>query len=334
VPPPPRLLDRVRSLLRTRHYSLRTERTYLEWIRRYILFHEKRHPTTLGPAHLEAFLTYLAVEREVAASTQNQALSAVLFLYRQVLGRKDFQTSQDGLWARRPRRLPTVLSPAEVARLLGALPTAFGLFGRLLYGSGLRLMEALRLRVKDLDFDMLQIMVRDAKGENERATILPASLVPDLRRQLHIVHLIHEQDLAQGHGRVYLPHGLERKYPSASEERMWQYVFPARELSLDPRSSLLRRHHLDPGSIQKAVRQAAARAGLDKHVTPHTLRHCFATHLLANGYDIRTVQELLGHKDVKTTMIHTHVLQRGGYAGKSPLDGIPPRPPRAEEKPT
>jgi integron integrase len=321
------LLDRVRATLRTRHYSLRTEQTYLDWIRRYILFHQKRHPGQMGQAEIEAFLTHLAVERDVAASTQNQALSALLFLYREVL-HQEVHPTPESLWARKPKRLPTVLTPAEVRRLLDAVPRAHLLFARLLYGSGLRLMEGLRLRIRDLDFERLQIIVRDAKGDNDRATILPQSLAADLNAHLRVVRLMHAQDLEQGLGAVYLPHSLARKYPAAARDWIWQYVFPAPVTSEDPRSGRLRRHHVDPGAVQRAVRDAARQAQILKHVTPHTLRHSFATHLLSNGYDIRTVQELLGHKDVKTTMIYTHILQRGGLAVHSPLDGLSDPPPR------
>lgn len=324
--PPARLLDRVRAALRTRHYSIRTEQAYLDWIRRYILFHNKRHPDQMGQREIEAFLTHLAVERDLAASTQNQALSALLFLYREILHRE--VEPPDSLWARKPKRLPTVLTPDEVRRLLDAIPRPHLLFVRLLYGSGLRLMEGLRLRVRDLDFARLQIIVRDAKGDNDRATILPQSLSPDLEAHLRVVRLIHAQDLEQGLGAVYLPHSLARKYPSAARDWIWQYAFPAPVTSEDPRSGRLRRHHIDPGAVQRAVRDAAHQAGLQKHVTPHTLRHSFATHLLSNGYDIRTVQELLGHKDVKTTMIYTHILQRGGLAVHSPLDRLADPPPR------
>jgi integron integrase len=316
-----RLLDRVRLVMRTRHYAARTEQAYVDWIRRYILFHNKRHPVHMGQAELEAFLTYLAVDRDVSASTQNQALSALLFLYREVLGKDDVHPSPDSLWAHKPKRLPTVLSPGEVRRLLANAPDTHQLFLRLLYGAGLRLLEGLRLRVKDLDFDMRQITVRDGKGDKDRITILPASLHQELQSHLQIVHLIHAQDLAQGYGAVFLPHALARKYIRAEKDWIWQYAFPAASLSRDPHTGGLRRHHIDPGMIQRAVREAAHKAGIAKHVTPHTLRHCFATHLLSNGYDIRTVQELLGHKDVKTTMIYTHVLHRGGLAVRSPLDG-------------
>ncbi|MEX2031030.1 MAG: integron integrase [Anaerolineales bacterium] len=318
-----KLLDRVRHTLRTRHYSLRTEQTYVDWIRRFILFHAKRHPELMGAAEIEAFLTHLAVDRNVAASTQNQALSAILFLYREVLGMVDVHPSPDTLWARKPRRLPTVLSPAEVTRLLSAVAPAQRLFCRLLYGSGLRLMEGLRLRIQDLDFDLRQITVRNAKGENDRTTVLPESLIPALQSHLRVVRLMHEQDLALGYAGVHLPHALARKYVAAEKEWIWQYAFPAAALSQDPRSGRTRRHHVDAGAVQRAVRDAARQARIDKHVTPHTLRHCFATHLLSNGYDIRTVQELLGHRDVKTTMIYTHVLQRGGLAVRSPLDAKP-----------
>jgi integron integrase len=313
-----KLLDRVRDALRLKHYSYRTEQAYIGWITRYILFHNRRHPKDLGAPAVEAFLTYLAVNENVAASTQNQALSALLFLYREVLHRD--LGPVDALRARRPRRLPTVLTQEETRRLLGQLSGMYGLMARLLYGSGLRLMECLRLRVKDLEFERRAIVVRDGKGEQDRVTILPDSLIPMLEEHLMRVKRLHEEDLARGNGAVYLPDALERKYPNANREWGWQYVFPSGRLSVDPHSGAVRRHHLDESGLQKAVRQAARRAGIVKPVGPHTLRHCFATHLLENHYDIRTVQELLGHKDLKTTMIYTHVLNRGGLAVRSPLD--------------
>jgi len=315
---PKKLLDQVRDALRLKHYSIRTENSYVDWIRRYILFHHKRHPAEMGAAEIEAFLTHLAVEEHVAASTQNQALSALLFLYREVL-HQDLGPI-DALRARKPKRLPTVLTRDEVQRLIAQMSGTHQLMAKLLYGSGLRLMECLRLRVKDVDFTMRTITVRDGKGGQDRVTILPDSLIPPLREHLQAVKALHDQDLAQGYGAVYLPDALERKYPNANKEWGWQYLFPATRLSVDPRSGAVRRHHLDESGLQKAIRQAARRAGISKPVSPHTLRHSFATHLLQAGYDIRTVQELLGHKDVKTTMIYTHVLQRGGLAVRSPLD--------------
>jgi len=313
-----KLLDRVRDAIRLKHYSIRTETAYVDWIRRYILFHDKRHPNDMGAPEVEAFLTHLAVHEHVAASTQNQAYSALLFLYREVL-HQDLGPI-NALRAQKPKRLPTVLTKDEVQRVLSHLSGTHQLMARLLYGSGLRLMECLRLRVKDLDFDYHTITVRDGKGEKDRVTILPESLIAPLQEHLQHVRRLHQEDLAQGYGAVYLPYALERKYPNASREWIWQYVFPSDRLSVDPRSASVRRHHVDESGLQRAVRGAARQAGIHKRVTPHTLRHSFATHLLEAGYDIRTVQELLGHKDVRTTMIYTHVLQRGGLAVRSPLD--------------
>ncbi len=320
LPPPKKLLDQVQETLRRKHYSLRTERAYVDWIKRFILFHDKRHPAEMGSAEIAAFLTHLAVDEHVAASTQNQAYSALLFLYREVL-QKEFPFPLQALRAKMPKRLPTVLTRDEVRQVFAHLSGSYLLMARLLYGSGLRLMECLRLRVKDVDFHYRTITVRDAKGEQDRITILPESLVEPLQDHLRIVKRTHEEDLAKGYGAVYLPYALERKYPNASTEWGWQYVFPANRLSVDPRSGIVRRHHLDESGLQKAIRQAARLAGISKPVSPHTLRHCFATHLLEAHYDIRTVQELLGHKDLRTTMVYTHVLQRGGLAVRSPLDG-------------
>ena len=316
---PKRLLDQVRDAIRRKHYSIRTEEAYVSWIKRFILFHNKRHPREMGAPEIEAFLTHLAVERRVAASTQNQALSAILFLYREVLG-IDLDLPLHTVRAKRPRRLPTVLTHDEALRVIAALSGTHQLMTKLLYGAGLRLMECVRLRVKDLDFDQHVIIVRNGKGAKDRVTILPDSLTQPLQEHLQRVRLIHQQDLRAGYGSVYLPYALERKYPNASREWIWQYVFPSDRLSTDPRTSITRRHHIDPSTLQKAVRKAAKLAGITKHVTCHTFRHSFATRLLEQGYDIRTVQELLGHKDVKTTMIYTHVLNRGGVAVRSPLD--------------
>lgn len=318
APRPKKLLDQMRDSLRTRHYSLRTENAYVDWARRYILFHNKRHPREMGQAEIEAFLTHLAVEQHVAASTQNQALSALLYLYRNVLEQPI--ESVGPVRARKPQRLPVVLTKAEALRVIGAMSGVNQLMARLLYGSGLRLMECLRLRVKDIDFEQRAITVRDGKGEKDRITMLPESVIAPLRDQLARVQHLHACDLKAGFGAVYLPYALERKYPNAAREWIWQYVFPARSLSTDPRTGITRRHHLEASGLQRAVRQAAQLVGLDKPVSCHTFRHSFATHLLAAGYDIRTVQELLGHKDVKTTMIYTHVLNRGGLAVRSPLD--------------
>ncbi|GIK55182.1 MAG: integron integrase [Chloroflexota bacterium] len=316
--PPKKLLDQVADALRVRHYAYRTEQTYIQWIRRYILFHDKRHPREMGAAEIEAFLTHLAVEGQVAASTQNQGLSALLFLYREVLQQPLEQV--EVVWAKKPQRLPTVLSQEETCRLIAHLLGTHRLMAQLLYGSGLRLMECLRLRVKDIDFGQQHLIVRDAKGFKDRVTLLPSSLKASLAQQLEGTRLLHQQDLKLGYGDVYLPDALVRKYPDAGREWGWQYVFPAHKLSKDTRSGITRRHHLDENSLQKAVRRAAKEAGIIKPVGPHTLRHCFATHLLEAGYDIRTVQELLGHKDVKTTMVYTHVMNKGLLGVRSPLE--------------
>jgi integron integrase len=302
-----------------KHYSFRTEQSYVNWIKRYILFHNKRHPKDMGTAEIEAFLTYLAVEKNVAASTQNQALSALLFLYRTVL-HKDLDGSIDAVRAKRPARLPTVLTRNEVREIIKALSGSHKLMAQLLYGSGLRLMECMRLRVKDVDFEMFQITVRDGKGQHDRVTMLPKSLSVPLQEHLQRVKRLHDEDLDHGYGCVALPDALERKYVNARTEWGWQYVFPATRISEDPRGGIFRRHHLHESGLQKAVRTAAKATGITKPCGPHTFRHSFATHLLENGYDIRTVQELLGHKDVKTTMIYTHVLNKGGLAVHSPLD--------------
>ena len=316
---PKKLLDQVRDAIRLKHYAYSTEKTYVYWAKRFVLYHNKRHPLEMSEKEISEFLTYLAVEENVAASTQNQALSALLFLYREVL-RKDLDLPLELVWAKRPKRLPTVLTKEEVQQVIAQLTGVHRLIAQLLYGSGLRLMECMRLRVKDLDFGQRQILVRDAKGGKDRVTILPNSLIKPLRVQLATTKQLHEQDLADGYGAVYLPNALERKYPHANQEWIWQYVFPATQRSQDPRSDVIRRHHLHENTVQKGVKKAAKKAGIAKRVTPHTFRHSFATHLLENHYDIRTVQELLGHKDVKTTMIYTHVLNRGGLAVRSPLD--------------
>ena len=315
----PKLLDQVRQKIRLKHYSIRTEQAYVDWIRRYILYHQKRHPQDMGKPEVEQFLTHLAVERNVAASTQNQALSAILFLYKEVL-------EQDIGWldgmerAKRPARLPVVLTATEVRTVLAHLEGRHRLMANLLYGSGLRLMECVRLRVKDLDFEYRQLTVRDGKGQNDRRTLLPESLIEPLKTHLTDVKIVHDQDLQQGFGDVYLPFALARKYPNAGREWGWQYVFPASRRSIDPRSGLERRHHLEEQTLQRAVKDAVRTAGIAKPASCHTLRHSFATHLLMAGYDIRTIQELLGHKDVSTTMIYTHVLNRGGRGVASPLD--------------
>jgi integron integrase len=317
----PRLLDQVRRAIRVRHYSIRTEEAYIGWIRRYVFFHHKRHPAELGAADIGRFLTALAVERRVSASTQNQALAALLFLYREVLG-CDPGWLEDIVRARRPARLPVVLTRVEVERLLGGLRGVAWLMATLLYGSGMRLSECLRLRVKDLDFTRHEIVVREGKGGTDRVTMLPRALAPPLAEHLDRVRRMHDADLAAGFGRTALPDALARKYPNAASEWGWQWVFPASRIGADPRSGDRRRHHLHESVLQKAVHAAARGAGIAKPVGPHTLRHCFATHLLEHGYDIRTVQELLGHRDVATTMIYTHVLNRGGRAVESPADRL------------
>ncbi|WP_040574354.1 integron integrase [Methylohalobius crimeensis] len=309
----------MRDRIRAKHYSLRTEEAYVGWVKRFMLFHDTRHPSELSASEVEAFLTHLAVEGHVASSTRNQALAAILFLYREVL-EKPLPWLDNITRAKNPERLPVVLSVNEVQALLGRLRGTPGLAARLLYGTGMRLMECMRLRVKDVDFEMHQITVRDGKGFKDRVTMLPRKLVEPLKAHLAGVKAQHEEDLAAGYGEVYLPYALSRKYPAAGREWGWQYVFPARSLSVDPRSGQTRRHHLDEKAVQRAVKQAVRDLGLTKPATPHTLRHSFATHLLQSGYDIRTVQELLGHKDVSTTMIYTHVLNRGGKGVVSPLD--------------
>jgi len=319
TPKPKKLLDQLRDAIRLKHYSYSTEKTYVHWARRYILFHNKRHPADMGAAEIEAFLTHLAKDENVSSSTQNQALNALLFLYRNVL-QMDLPIPLHALRAKRSEHLPTVLSKDEVVRVLSGMQGLHQLMVKLLYGCGLRLMECMRLRVKDIDFEQSQIIVREGKGEKDRATMLPASLVQPLKEQIAFVRKLHEQDILQGFGSVELPFALSRKYPNADKELGWQYIFPSDRLSTDPRSGIVRRHHLDPSGLQRAVRAAAKLANVDKPVSPHTFRHCFATHLLEAGYDIRTVQELLGHKDVKTTMIYTHVLNRGPKAVRSPLD--------------
>lgn len=316
---PPKLLDQVRAALRIKHYSLRTEDAYVNWITRFILFNDKRHPKDMGRAEIETFLTHLAVDQHVAASTQNQACSALLFLYREVL-QVEFDPPLNALRAKKPERVPVVLTRAETQQVLDGLSGVHQLMAKLLYGSGLRLMECVRLRVKDVDFERREIIVREPKAGHDRVTMLPSGVIGPLQDHLKRVKLLHERDLAAGHGQVYLPFALERKSPNASRDWGWQYVFPSDRLSPDPRSGLIRRHHIDESNLQRAVKAAAQLARLTKPVSCHTFRHSFATHLLEGGYDIRTVQELLGHKDVKTTMIYTHVLNRGGLAVRSPLD--------------
>lgn len=315
----PRLFDEIRTVARMRHLSLRTEQAYLQWIRRYILFHKKKHPREMGESEIRAFISHLAVERSITASTQTVALSALLFLYRDVL-KKDLPYVSNIERAQKPKRLPVVFTRDEVKLILSKLEGTHWLIAGLLYGSGLRLMECLRLRVKDLDFTYGQLTIRDGKGEKDRVTMLPGRSLQPLKRHLQKVKVLHEEDLAADYGEVFLPYALARKYPNAPRQWGWQYVFPAAKRSIDPRGGKERRHHLSETTIQKAVKNAIRQTRISKNGSCHTFRHSFATHLLEEGYDIRTVQELLGHKDVKTTMIYTHVLNRGGRGVKSPID--------------
>jgi integron integrase len=317
--PAPRLLEQVRELIRIRHYSIRTEQAYLQWIRRFILFHRKKHPREMGGAEVTAFLSHLAIGRNVSASTQNQALNAILFLYRDVL-KVTLPWLDEVQRAKKPQHLPVVFTREEVRALLARLQGTHWLMASIIYGGGLRLLECLRLRVKDIDFEYGQLVIRDAKGQKDRITILPRSLMEPTRTHLARVRELHEADLRGGFGRVYLPNALEQKYPNANSEWSWQFVFPAARTSVDPRSGMQRRHHAPEDALQRAMKQAIRDAQILKPGSVHTLRHSFATHLLESGYDIRTVQELLGHADVKTTMIYTHVLNRGGRGVVSPLD--------------
>ena len=318
---PPKLLDRVRQTIRTRHYSRRTEEAYVHWIRRYILFHGKKHPSTMGAPDISTFLTWLAVERQVSASTQNQALSAVLFLYKHVLA-IEIGTVPPVMRARAPERLPVVLSREEIATILKQLTGTMRLIVMLLYGTGVRIEECVDLRVKDLDFDRQQIIVRQGKGRKDRVTMLPSAAREALTKHLEDVRRIHERDLARGFGRVVLPFALDRKFPNAPTEWRWQFVFPAARICRDPRFGPPSRYHLHESVVQKALAEATGRAGITKRVSPHVMRHSFATELLENGYDIRTVQELLGHRDVSTTMIYLHVMRRGALGVKSPMDRL------------
>lgn len=314
-----KLLDKFRYAIRVRHLSYRTEQSYVSWIKQFILYHDKRHPGEMDETHVSEFLTYLAVKRNIASSTQNQALSAILFLYRHVL-KKEIGWINDVERAKKPSRIPVVFTKTEAEAILNRLEGSKWIMASLLYGAGLRLMECLRLRVKDIDFEYNQIIVRDGKGQKDRITMLPHTAKDPLDRHLGKVKAIHENDLKNGFGRVYLPYALSKKYPNANQEWGWQYVFPSTKLSKEPRTGMIMRHHIDQSVLQKAIKSAIKNAGITKHGSCHTLRHSFATHLLENGYDIRTVQELLGHKDVSTTMIYTHVLNRGGNAVRSPLD--------------
>ena len=313
------LLDRLRDEFRVRHYSYRTEQCYLAWIRRFIRFHHNRHPSQMAETEVRLYLTHLATRRNVAAATQNQALSALLFMYRHI-SQGDVQWIDGFERASKGRRLPVVLSREEVRSVLALVNRRHALVAHLLYGSGLRLMEGLRLRVKDVDLARLELTVRAGKGNKDRMTVIPQKLIPPLRRQLQRVRITHDVDLRAGYGWVNLPHALARKYPNAAYELAWQYVFPATKRSRDPRSSRVGRHHMHESAIQRAIKEAMRKAGISKMASTHTFRHSFATHMLESGYDIRTVQELLGHSSIETTMIYTHVLNRGAHAVRSPLD--------------
>jgi len=317
--PKTKLLDQMRDVLRLKHLSLRTEEAYVSWVKRFILFHHKRHPADMGAPEIRAFLTHLAVHGKVAASTQNGALNALLFLYRHVL-KQPFPALGEIERAKGPHRVPIVFTPGEVKAVLAQLSGTNYLMASLLYGAGLRLMECVRLRVHNLDFAYHQITVHDGKGARDRVTMLPRALAELLQRHLTTVKWLHEEELRAGYGDVYLPYAFARKEPHAGTSWLWQYVFPAAKRSVDPRSGIERRHHVSEAVLQRAVKHAIRQAGIQKRGSCHTFRHSFATHLLENGYDIRTVQELLGHKDVSTTMIYTHVLQRGGKGVRSPLD--------------
>ena len=317
--PKPKLLDMVRNQIRLRHYSIRTEETYVSWIKKFIFFHNKRHPKDMGESEVERFLSHLAVKRKVSASTQNQALSALLFLYKNVL-KKELKFIKNTVSAKRHRHIPVVFSREEIEKIFIHLKGTPWLVANLLYGSGLRLMESIRLRRQDIDFDYNQIIVRSGKGEKDRKTMLPLSLKSPLKTQLEKVKIIHTEDIRDGFGEVFLPYALSKKYPNASKEFGWQWVFPSSRRSIDPRTGIERRHHINETVIQRAVKNTLREAGINKNGSCHSFRHSFATHLLENGYDIRTVQELLGHKDIRTTMIYTHVLNKGGLGVKSPLD--------------
>jgi integron integrase len=316
-----RLFDQIRDVLRYKHYSRRTEQSYIHWVRRFILFHKKRHPSELGKDEIVAFLTHLAVNRRVSPSTQNIALSAILFLYKHVL-EVELPWLDGFERAKRSRHIPVVFTRDEIKRLFSQFEGTYWLIFSLMYGSGLRLMECLRLRVKDIDFHYKQIIIRDGKGNKDRVTVLPEPLIEPLQNHLSKVKVRHEQDIEIGYGKANLPFALARKYPNANREFSWQFIFPSSTISKDPRSDFVGRHHVHSSAVQKVIRQAIRKAHITKPASSHTLRHSFATHLLEDGYDIRTVQELMGHKDVKTTQIYTHVLQKGGAAVRSPLERI------------
>lgn len=316
---PRKLMDQVSDVMRLKHYAFRTEQTYASWIKRFIFFHDKKHPREMGELEVEAFLTWLAVEKHVSKSTQNQAFNALIFLYREVL-KKPLEGRIDAVRSSKKQRLPIIMSKEETQTVLSAMSGTTQLMAKLLYGSGIRLMECIRLRIKDIDFEINEIRVHSGKGDKDRLVPLPESIKPVLKTHLERVKLIHENDLSKGCGEVYLPHALGRKYPNVGKEWGWQYVFPSSKLSQDPRKNVIRRHHMDPSSLDRAIKRAVKLAGITKRITSHTFRHSFATHLLQTGADIRTIQSLLGHNDLSTTMIYTHVLRQGGQCVKSPLD--------------
>lgn len=318
-----KLLDEVRDVMRLHHYSIHTERTYCDWIKRYIMYHRMTNRQDLidDEAKIEAFLTHLAVDKAVAPSTQNQAMNALVFLYKHVL-KQPLDQEINAVWASRKINIPVVMTREEVAQIIALMEGVPQLVVKLLYGSGLRIMEAVRLRVQDIDYNFKQITVRSGKGAKDRVTTFPSSTIPFLQNHLTKVKVTHRQDMERGYGDVYMPYALSRKYPGAGREWNWQYVFPARTLATDPRSGIVRRHHIDPSVVNKAIKVAVRRSGLTKRISAHTFRHSFATHLLQRGTDIRTIQALLGHRDVATTMIYTHVLQQGGQGVLSPLDDL------------
>jgi len=317
----PKLLEQFRSVLRVKHYSLKTEQSYINWIKDYIYFHNKRHPKDMAGKEISEYLTHLAVERKVAASTQNQALCAIVFLYKHVL-KIDLGDFTEVHWSKKPRKLPVVFSAKEASKVLNKLSGVNKLMAMLLYGSGLRLNECLQMRIKDIDFEYKQITVRSGKGDKDRVTLLPESLINTIKEQMTFVKKLHEFDLKNGYDSVYLPYALEKKYPNAGKELGWKFLFPATKISKDPRSEIICRHHIHVSVLQKAVKNAIRQAGINKHAGCHTFRHSFATRLLEKGYDIRTIQELMGHKNLQTTMIYTHVINKGGMGVISPVDDI------------
>jgi len=318
---PRKLMDQVSDVMRLKHYAFRTEQTYVSWIKRFIFFHDKKHPREMGQPEVEAFLTWLAVEKHVSKSTQNQAFNALIFLYREVL-KKPLEGRINAVRSFKKQRLPIVMSKEETQRVLSGMSGTTQLMAKLLYGGGLRLMECIRLRIKDIDFEINEIRVHSGKGDKDRLVPLPESIKPALKIHLERIKLIHENDLSKGYGEAYLPNALGRKYSKAGKEWGWQYVFPSSKLSQDPRKNVIRRHHMDPSTLDRAIKRAVKLAGITKHITSHTFRHSFATHLLQTGTDIRTIQSLLGHNDLSATMIYTHVLRQGGQGVKSPLDSL------------